>query len=323
MSGKAGPSAGAPLEGDPAAHGVAVAEGIGTAVSWLTIVPMRGARTFDRITGRRAMAAAPIAGLVPGLAAVLVALIVSGGAWLLAGDLPGWLRGAASGAGAAEADAAAAATSPLLAILAGMLVVCAAELLTRAMHLDGLADVADALGSYRDPEAAREILRAPDTGPMGAGAVALTLAAQAAAFAVLAHGFATALIPAPSILGSRFEVAPFAATAATLVLPFVLGRAAATTACRAGVPPMGPAGFGALVAGTQSTAVLVAWWVPLALVSGVVAGIAGVLACAGALLVALTISRVAVRRLGGVNGDALGAIVQVATLTAAVLFAIG
>ncbi len=355
MSGKAGPSDGAPLDGDRAAHGNAVAEGVATAISWLTIVPMRGAAVFDRITGRRALAAAPVAGLVPGLGAVAVAFAVTGLAWLFGGAAAGWLPtwagglddahgaagsssifgpagdpagavgfgadgGAMSGAAAA---AAAAATSPLVVVLAGVLMVCAAELLTRAMHVDGLADVADALGSYRDPEGAREILRSSDTGPMGAAAVTLTLVAQAASFAVLAHGFAAAVFPAPWMLGTRVDPVGVVAAAVIIVLPFIVGRAAATAACHRSLPPMSETGFGSLVAGTQPTWAVAAWWVPLTVVSGVFAGVAGVIACAAALVFAIGFGRVAVRRLGGVNGDVLGATVQVSTLIAAVFLALG
>lgn len=319
MSGKAGPSDGAPLDGDRAAHGNAFAEGAGTAISWLTVVPMRGAKVFDRITGRRAMAAAPIAGFVPGLAAVLVAVIVSGGAWLFAR-----VGGIGSGlAGDPGTPPVAAATSPLLAALMGVLIVCVAELVTRAMHIDGLADVADALGSYRDPEGAREILRSPDTGPMGAGAVALTLVAQAAAMAVLAHGFAVAVFQAPWILDAESDVVRVVASTLMLALPFVIGRAAATTACHRSLPPMAPTGFGALVGATQSTWTLVAWWVPLTAAGAIVAGVAGVLACLAVMVFAVVFGRLAVRRLGGVNGDVLGAIIQMATLIAAIFLALG
>ncbi|MDK8768364.1 adenosylcobinamide-GDP ribazoletransferase [Corynebacterium freneyi] len=355
MSGKAGPSEGASLEGDRSQHGNAMAEGVGTAFSWLTIVPVRGATVFDRITGRRALTAAPLTGLVPGLGAVLVAWAVTGLAWLFGGGagtgLPSWVRGlddagqsaaspsvlgpagdpagaigfgsdAGSAEAAAKAAAVAAATSPLTAVLAGVLAVCVAELLTRAMHVDGLADVADALGSYRDPEGAREILRAPDTGPMGSAAVTLTLVAQAAAMSILVHGFATALFPAPWILGASIDPVRVGAAAAVIVVPFIIGRAVATTGCHRSLPPMSPTGFGGLVAATQSTWVLVAWWVPLAIVAGVLAGIGGVLACIAAVVFAFGFGRMAVRRLGGVNGDVLGAMVQLTTLIAAVLLAL-
>lgn len=335
MSGKAGPSDGAPLDGDRAAHGNAVAEGVATAISWLTIVPMRGAAVFDRITGRRAMAAAPVAGLVPGLGAVLVAFLVPVAAVLF------------DGAPLGGPIAYSIATAPLIAVLSGALIVCAAESSTRAMHIDGLADVADALGSYRDPDGAREILRAPDTGPMGSATVTLTLLAQTVALSMLANKFAADLFPPGADGALPFLVLPSGeieigspppeaalpfggadvvsavASAATLLLPFVIGRAAATAACHRSLPPMSQTGFGSLVAGTQPTWAVAAWWVPLTVVSGVFAGAAGVIACAAALVFAIGFGRVAVRRLGGVNGDVLGATVQVSTLIAAVFLALG
>ncbi|MGV1121978.1 adenosylcobinamide-GDP ribazoletransferase, partial [Xanthomonas translucens] len=65
------------------------------------------------------------------------------------------------------------------------LIMVAAQMLTRAMHLDGLADVADALGSYKPPEGAREVLRDPSTGPMGVGSIVLTMLTTTTAFAVI------------------------------------------------------------------------------------------------------------------------------------------
>ena len=59
MSGKAKLQAGA--------HGPAVIEGPATALSWLTVLPVRGgARAFDRITGARVIANLPVVGLVVG-----------------------------------------------------------------------------------------------------------------------------------------------------------------------------------------------------------------------------------------------------------------
>lgn len=308
MSGKAGPSEGASLDGDRAVHGNAVAEGVGTAISWLTIVPMRGATVFDRITGRRALAAAPVAGLVPGLAAVAVATIVVGGAHLLSDG-----RG----------PAASPATAPLLAALIGVLIVCASELTTRAMHVDGLADVADALGSYRDPEGAREILRSPDVGPMGSAAVTLTLLGQTAAMAVLAHGFTTTLFPTEAALFPGVGGAAIVTAALVLVLPFIIARAAATTACHRSLPPMSPTGFGGLVGATQPTWTVVAWWFPLTVAAWFLAGAAGILACLAVVLFTVLFARKLVTRLGGINGDGLGAIVQLSTLIAAVFLALG
>ncbi|MDO5732027.1 adenosylcobinamide-GDP ribazoletransferase, partial [Corynebacterium sphenisci] len=166
MSGKAGPR---PPGGSPTAaaggHGPALVEGLGTALNWLTVLPVPGARAFDRVTGRRAIAALPVVGLVVGLVQAAVLLAV---------------------AGPAGPGAAGPARAGLLAALAGLLAVAAAEALTRGMHLDGLADVADALGSFAPPARAREILADPAAGPMALGAVALTLPLHAAGLAALA-----------------------------------------------------------------------------------------------------------------------------------------
>ena len=60
MSGKAKLQAGT--------HGPAVIEGPATALSWLTVLPVRGgARAFDRITGARVIANLPVVGLVGGV----------------------------------------------------------------------------------------------------------------------------------------------------------------------------------------------------------------------------------------------------------------
>lgn len=306
MSGKAGPSAGSPPDGDPAAHGNPVVEGVATALSWLTVVPVRGTTTFDRITGRRAMAAAPLAGLVPGVAAALIALAVP---WLA--SLGSGRSGSAVDSAAASAalldDAPVAASLPA-SFLAGVLMVIASELLTRAMHVDGLADVADALGSYRDPAGAREILRDPSTGPMGSAAVTLTLLGQAAAMTSLAHSAATSARPW--------------AVVALIVFPFVVARAAATTACHRSLPPMSSSGFGGLAAATQPTWALLAWWAPLVAWGYLAGGIAGVVAPVAAAAFAVGFGRHVVTRLGGINGDALGAIVQVAMLICAAIVAL-
>ena len=46
-------------------HGPAVIEGPATALSWLTVLPVRGsAQAFDRITGARVIANLPVVGLV-------------------------------------------------------------------------------------------------------------------------------------------------------------------------------------------------------------------------------------------------------------------
>lgn len=345
MSDKAGPSEGAPLDGDAGKHGNALVEGVGTAISWLTIIPMRGARVFDRITGRRAIAALPVAGLVPGVAAVLLV-------WLTLTVVPLSDAGSAAiGSTAGSGAGVAGPSHPLLPLLVGVLIVCLAEWLTRGMHLDGLADVADALGSYRGPEDARKVLADPATGPMGVGAVALTLMVQSSAFGVMAsHAFA-ANGPVPHVSGETGIFAglvggtgggadaaasgivpdfllggpfpPLGGAILVFALPFIFARAAAMTACHRSFPRMSDSGFGSLTAGTQSGWSVALWWLVLASLGFVTAGISGVVAAVAAAGFAWLFTRRVVKRLDGVNGDALGAIVQVATALTAVVLALG
>ncbi|MFY1686995.1 adenosylcobinamide-GDP ribazoletransferase [Plantactinospora sp. WMMB782] len=230
------------------------------ALTTFTVAPLRAGRV-DRATAGTAMRLAPLVGALLGL--------------LLAGVLGGL-----------------AVLAPPL--VAGGVTVAVAALLTRGLHLDGLADTVDALGSYRSGEAALRIMRQPDVGPFGVTALVLVLLLQAASFAALAGR------PWPALL------AALAAGAAT-------GRLAVSWACRRGVPAARPEGLGALVAGTVG---------PVALL-GLSAGVGllavpavpdrpwqGPLAVAVALAGTLLLVRHVVRRLGGITGDVLGAAVE-------------
>jgi adenosylcobinamide-GDP ribazoletransferase len=181
-------------------------------------------------------------------------------------------------------------------LVTGGTAVAMGALLTRGLHLDGLADTADALGSYRPRGAALEIMKKPDIGPFGVVVVVLVLLLQAAAIAGLAGR-------GPAVL-------------AALVTAGAAGRLAATWACRRGVASARPEGLGALVAGTVGPPALAAGTaavgaVALAAVPG--RPWQGPLAVGIALAVVQLLVRHAVRRLGGITGDVLGAIVEIAT----------
>lgn len=250
--------------------------GLRLALTTLTVARVRGPDTLDRPTAGRAMALAPLIGL--GLGALLAVLLVG-----------------------VEAVTAG---PPLL---AAALVVAGHALLTRGLHLDGLADLADGLGSYGSPERARAIMKQPDVGALGLSAVVLVLTVQVAA-----------LVAATS--------AGWGVTA--VVVAVLTARVAVTSACSAGVPAAAPDGLGALVAGTvarpAAAAVAVAA-LAIATAVGVVDGapvwLPGLAVVVG-LGVAALLLRHAVRRVGGVTGDVLGALVEVTTAVVLVVLAV-
>jgi adenosylcobinamide-GDP ribazoletransferase len=79
------------------------------------------------------------------------------------------------------------------------LIVLALTAVTGAVHLDGLADTADALGAGRDRVRALEILRDSRIGTFGAAAVFFVLALKVAALASATHSPPIALYLAPGI----------------------------------------------------------------------------------------------------------------------------
>jgi adenosylcobinamide-GDP ribazoletransferase len=243
-------------------------DGLRLATGTLTVIPSGPIPEIDQPLAARAMIVAPLAVLPLAVSAALVA----------------WLAGAA---GMPE-------------LIVGLLVVGTLALGSRGMHLDGLADTVDALGSYRRGTDALAVMKAPDIGPFGVAAVVLTLLIQVAALTALP---------------------PFA-----VVVAWAAGRMAVPVACRRGVPAARSEGLGALVAGTVPVPVLTGAVVAVAAVGTLATpgriwqGPAAVLA---AVLIAMLVVRHCVRRFGGVTGDVIGAAVEVATTTALVVLTLG
>jgi adenosylcobinamide-GDP ribazoletransferase len=175
---------------------------------------------------------------------------------------------------------------PLPPIVAGTLGVTLAIALTGGLHVDALADSADALGAER--ERALEIMRDPRIGAFGAAAVAVALIVEAGSLGALAeHGDAVA--------GFLVAGALSRATAPLLAQALPYAREAGTGAVLSrGLASAAPVVGAALAAGA---AVLFFGWTGLAVAAGV-----------GGL--ALVCGFASWRWLGGVTGDTLGATIQ-------------
>lgn len=192
-------------------------------------------------------------------------------------------------------------------LLVGVLVVAVMAWGTRAMHLDGLADTIDGLGSGRQSDQALQLMRRGDIGPMGVVGLVLVLLGQAAGFgAILAR--------------------PWGWTQVLAVL--LAARAALALGCATGVPAARPDGLGALFAGVVPRVAAAALWLAMALLLAGTSLLAGqpwwqgVLAAGLAVVVACLLLVRCVRRLGGISGDVLGALVETALTVLVVVSAL-
>jgi adenosylcobinamide-GDP ribazoletransferase len=192
-----------------------------------------------------------------------------------------------AGIGAAVGGVADAAAGPLTAPLAAVLALAVGAVLTGVLHLDALADTADALGATTR-ERALEIMRDHSIGAYGGVALVLDLGAKAAALAALA-GRSEAL---------RFAVC---AAAAARVAPVVLSAA---------LPYARPSGTGGALGSTGWARCVVAVGVAAAFCIWLDAAVA--LAAAAAVTVAVGVA--ARRWLGGVTGDVLGTAAELSEL---------
>ena len=231
------------------------------ALQFLTRLPVKGGDWSDRDIGR-SMLFYPLVGLLLGLALASVTAA---------------LHGAPPGVVAA--------------VLLALWVVA-----TGALHLDGLADSADAwIGGFGDPQRTLDIMRDPRCGPVAIAVVAVLLIAKFAALEALIATNAWLAVATAPVLGRT-------------VVPLLF---VTTRYVRSG-------GVGAVLAKRLPRKAAVAIVVCFALLGG----IANLWMALTAGLVFVTLRAMMVRRIGGTTGDTAGAMVELVetgTLVAASL----
>jgi adenosylcobinamide-GDP ribazoletransferase len=198
--------------------------------------------------------------------------------------------------GAVVGGIAANLAAPLSPLLSAALALVAGTLLTGALHLDALADTADALGG-RTRERALEIMRDHAVGAYGAVAITLDLLVRTAALAALARDG---------------KALPFAIAAGALSRAVPVPLAAALPYARPGQglarSLAGSAWGRAAVAAAAATAI-----------AALATGLDGLPLTACAAIVAVVLGAAFTRWFGGITGDALGAAVELAEVAMLVL----
>jgi adenosylcobinamide-GDP ribazoletransferase len=239
------------------------------ALGTLTAVPVAAPVEVTRRTAGLAMVLAPVA-VLP-----LALLVVAAGLLVEFVDLP---------------------VLPAAVLAVGGLAVG-----TRALHWDGLSDVADGLTAAYDRERSLAVMKSGTSGPAGTVALVVVLLLQVSALAGLLATLRGAVL------------------AASLVC---VSRGALALACTRGIPAARTDGLGAAFAGSVRVPATAALWVGLAAVAAWVgswAGLAwwhGAVAVVATVLVALALLRRTTVRFGGVTGDVMGAGVELALATA-------
>lgn len=213
-----------------------------------------------------------------------------------------WFPLVGAGVGAFAAGAFWLATRAHLPVLAAWAALGAAVVATGGFHEDGLADCADGLFGGHEPARRLAIMRDSRLGSYGVLALVLALGAQTAAVGALPPSLALRTIVAAHALGRAaalpLTLLPYARAEGGLGSPLAQKVPAVALSC-------------ALATGAAAAFLLLPWLLAL-------------LALAIAAVFAALAARRFHRDLGGVTGDALGAVVkltELSTYVAAAAFA--
>jgi adenosylcobinamide-GDP ribazoletransferase len=235
---------------------------IRTAVAFLTRIPI-APRNVDELDSGRSVGFFPLAGVLLGLVAIGLAVLVRQ-------RLPPWV-GAVG-------------------------IVSALAWLTAGLHLDGWADLGDALGGGRgDKERMLAIMRDSRIGAHGAAALILLLLAKTAAVAELLSLSRSSLFlsnPHPRLLLIFPVVARWVVVPLVVLLPYARAEGL-------GKSFNGRAGLTQIALATVLAGAVVAW-----------AGTDALVPTGAALVAGVTLGGYVYSRLGGLTGDVYGAVIE-------------
>ncbi|MCB1735126.1 MAG: adenosylcobinamide-GDP ribazoletransferase [Gammaproteobacteria bacterium] len=176
------------------------------------------------------------------------------------------------------------------ALLSGALIVALWGLATGALHIDGLADCADAwVGGYGDRERSLRIMKDPASGPVAVATIVVVLLLKfASVTVVIGHDAMWVFLVAP-----------------------ILARTSAT-GLLASTPYVRTEGIATPMMASLPRRVLVILALTIAVLMGLFVDIGAVLAAVSSLL---AVRFLAMRRLHGITGDVAGALVEISEMT--------
>jgi adenosylcobinamide-GDP ribazoletransferase len=192
----------------------------------------------------------------------------------------------------------AAARLALPSLVAAALTVAAVTLLTGALHEDGLADSIDAWGGGSSRQETLRILRDPQHGTYAVLALVLSVLLRVAALASVTPVAAIAALPAVHAISRGALIGLLMATRPARDDGLAAGFASVASARRTSIALVVTAAVGVAMLGP--------WFIP---------------AAAAVIAISWLVRRLALRRIGGITGDVLGATQQLNEIALLGLFA--
>lgn len=194
-----------------------------------------------------------------------------------------------------------AATGLLTSLLSAALIVAAWVMLTGALHIDGLADCADAwVGGFGDRDRTLAIMKDPVSGPVAVATVVMVLLLKTAVVYELLLRFDAFWLLLVPVLGRAMPLLVF------LTTPYIRKQ-----------------GLGEVLAENFSRQRAFTLLLLMALGLVLITPFVGLMLVATMLVIGFGLRHLMLQRLGGCTGDTIGAAIEIVELTALLTLVIG